>query len=254
MYVACSTNCFARHSLDRALRIIGELEFSKLDVAIHENGSHLKPSEVVKDIPLAAQRIRIGPSLTPTAFDIEIEADTPKDYQEQLRAICRLARMSTVATLTIPAGPNTATIDDEVERLRPLVDMAETEGLVLTVATRTGTLTETPEKAIELCEKVTGLGLTLDPSYYIVGPHQNQCYDAVFPYVKHVHFRDTGRKPDQFQVRVGQGLIEYGRIITQLRRKGFNRVLTVNIHDIPDSPFVMESEVRKLKFLLESLV
>src|SRR6185295_19941361 len=44
--VACSTLCFARFPLDRALRMIGELEFSKVDVAIHEDGPHLKPSEV----------------------------------------------------------------------------------------------------------------------------------------------------------------------------------------------------------------
>ncbi len=56
---------FRRYPLERALRIIGELEFSKLDVAIHEEGPHLQPSEVVADIGLAAQRIRIGPSLTP---------------------------------------------------------------------------------------------------------------------------------------------------------------------------------------------
>ena len=34
MYVACSTQCFARLPLDRALRLIAELEFSKVDVAI----------------------------------------------------------------------------------------------------------------------------------------------------------------------------------------------------------------------------
>ena len=89
MNVACSTFCFGRHPLDRALRIIGELEFSKLDVAIHEDGPHLTPTQVVQDIGLAAQRIRIGPSLTPGAFSVEIAADQPADYQRQLRAICR---------------------------------------------------------------------------------------------------------------------------------------------------------------------
>src|SRR5947207_135349 len=31
VFVACSTQCFARHPLERALRIINELEFSKVD-------------------------------------------------------------------------------------------------------------------------------------------------------------------------------------------------------------------------------
>ena len=77
MYVACSTLCFARRPLDRALRMIGELEFSKVDVAIHADGPHLRPINVADDIALAAQRIRIGPSLSPAAFSVEIDAPIP---------------------------------------------------------------------------------------------------------------------------------------------------------------------------------
>ena len=40
MYVACSTQCFARLPLERALRLMAELEFSKVDVAISEFGTH----------------------------------------------------------------------------------------------------------------------------------------------------------------------------------------------------------------------
>lgn len=254
VYVACSTLCFARYPLERALRIIAELEFSKVDVAIQEKGNHLKPSEVVRDIGLAAQRIRIGPSLSPAAFRVEIEAAGADDYQRQLRAVCRLARMSMVATVTIPAAPNTTPFENEVRRLTGLVRLAEAEGIVLTIGTWIGTLAEKPQVAARLCEAVPGLGLTLDPSHFLVGPHQGDGYDEVYPFVRHVHLRDTGRRADQFQVRVGQGQIEYGKIISHLGRFGYERLLTVDIHDIPDAPFAMDAEVRKLKYLLESLV
>jgi sugar phosphate isomerase/epimerase len=236
------------------LRTIGELEFSKLDVAIHEKGPHLRPSEVAADVGLAAQRIRIGPSLTPAAFSIDIEADDPDEFQRQFRAICRLARMSTVSVITMPAGPSAAGIDAEVKRLAPLVHLAEAEGMILTVPTHVGRITETPDDAIELCEQLPGLGLTLDPSHFIAGPNQGKPYEHVYPYVRHVHLRDTGRGAEQFQVRVGQGEIEYGRIISQLCRHDYDRLLTVAILDIPDAPFVMDAEVRKLKYLLESLI
>jgi sugar phosphate isomerase/epimerase len=254
VYVACSTLCFARSPLERALRTIAELEFSKLDVALHEQGPHLRPSEVAADVGMAAQRLRIGPSLTPAAFSLEIEADTPAEYHRQLRAVCRLARLSTVSVLTVPAASTGSGLDAEVQRLSHLLKITAAEGLVLTVATRIGTLTENPDTAVELCERVPGLGLTLDPSHYLCGPHQGRSFDHVYPYVRHVHLRDTGRSPDQFQVRVGQGEVEYGRIIAQLSRYHYDRLLTVAIHDIPDSAFAMEPEVRKLKYLLESLV
>jgi sugar phosphate isomerase/epimerase len=254
VYVACSTQCFARLPLEGALRLIAELEFSKVDVAIHEKGPHLKPSDVVQDVALAAQRIRIGPSLSPAAFSVELAAAGEDETNAQLKAICKLARMSAVTVLTVAAAAVGTPLDAEVQRLRKLAALTLSEGVTLTVATRTGTLTETPAAARELCERVPGLGLTLDPSHYIHGPHQGGSFDELFPFVRHVHLRDTGRGPGKFQVRIGQGEVEYGRIISQLERCRYDRLLTVAIHDIADAPYPMETEVRKLKFLLESLV
>ncbi len=254
MYVACSTLSFARLPLERALRLMAELEFSKVDVAIHENGSHLKPSEVAEDIAAAGLRIRIGPSLTPAAFSVEFGTTDIEVRLQQLKAICRLARHAAVPLLSIPAASNGAGLDDEVRRLRDLVQLVASEGLILTVPTHTGTLTEFPSVARELCERVPGLGLTLDPSHYVNGPNQGGSYDDLFPYVRHVQLRDTGKATGRFQVRVGQGEIEYGRIISQLQRYRYDRLLTVALHDVAEAPFAMETEVRKLKYLLESLV
>jgi sugar phosphate isomerase/epimerase len=240
--------------LDLALRQIAELEFGKVDVAIHERGPHLRPSEVVKDVVLAAQRLRIGPSLNPAAFSVEIEAPDLAEFERQLKAMCHLARLSTVSVLTIPAAASGTALDAEVKRLTSLARLSTAEGILLTVENRIGTLTENPETAVELCKRVPGLGLTLDPSHYIAGPHQGKSFDAIYPYVRHVHLRDTGRGPDQFQVRVGQGEVEYGRIISHLARFHYDRLLTVEICDIADAPFAQDTEVRKLKYLLESLV
>ena len=112
--------------------------------------------------------------------------------------------------------------------------MVESEGLVLTVPTRIGTMTEIPSAARELCERVPGLGLTLDPSHYINGSHQGGTYDELFPYVRHVHLRDSGKAPGKLQVRVGQGEVEYGRIISQLQRHRYDRLLSVALHDVAE--------------------
>ena len=254
MFVACSTLCFGRSSLEDALRVIAELEFNKFDVAIHEHGRQLRPSEVAADVGHAAARLRHGPGLTPAAFSVEIDAPSPAEHDRQFRAVCRLARISAVPLLTLTPATADAGLDAEVRRLTHLARLADAEGVMLTVATLTGTLTESPDAAVELCQRVSGLGLTLDPSHYIAGPHAAKGYDQVFPYVRHVQLRDTGRGANQFQVRVGQGEVEYGRIVAQLARQHYDRVLTVAIHDAPDVPFAMGPEVRKLKYLLESLV
>jgi sugar phosphate isomerase/epimerase len=254
MFVACSTLCFGRHSLEHALRVIAELGFGKFEVAIHEHGRQLRPSEVVADVNHAAAQLRHGPGLTAIAFSVAIDAPNRDEYLRQFKAICRLARVSAVPLITLTPASSTTPLDAEVQRLSLLLGLADAEGILLSVTTQLGTHTETPESAIDLCQRVPGLGLTLDPSHYIATPHDIECFDAVYPLVRHVHLRDTGRGPNQFQVRVGQGEVEYGRIVSMLVRHHYERALCVDIRDIPDAPFAMEPEVRKLKYLLESLV
>jgi sugar phosphate isomerase/epimerase len=254
MYVACSTQCFARYPLDQAMRMIAEMEFNKIDVAIHEHGKHLKPSEIAADVGLAAQKLRIGPGLVPVAFSLEILAEDPTEWDRQFKAVCRLSRLCAVPIVSMRTSAIDTPLDGVVENLKGLVKVAGADGVILCVATVTGTHTEDPDKAIDLCKRVPGLGLTLDPSHYLVGPNQGRSYDHALPYVRHVHFRDTKRGLNNFQVRIGQGEIEYGRIISQLARQGYNRLLTVDVCDIPDSPFAVQPEVRKLKYLLESLI
>jgi sugar phosphate isomerase/epimerase len=253
MYVACSTLCFSRLSLDDALRTIREMRFAKADLAIHDPGPHLTPAEVTADPGRAAQKLKAA-NLPLAAFHVAIRASDPDEAQHHLRGVCRLARVSTVPLLTVAAAESGADFDAEVGRLKEWVKVAAAEGVILTVETHSDTVTADPAGAVELCRRVPGLGLTLDPSHYLLSPHGAVNYDSLFPFVRHVRLRDTGPKPDQFQVRVGQGELEYGRIISQLDRCRYDRALTVDVRDVVDSPFPVEPEVRKLKYLLESLV
>src|SRR5262249_42154601 len=150
--------------------IIGELQFNKFDVAIHEQGPHLRPSQVAEDVAAAASRLRFGPGLTPAAFSVAIEAPDEKEHTRHFQAVCRLARLTTVPMVPMSAAPAAAATDAEAARLGRLVHLADKEGVLLTVATLSGTLTEDPDQAVALCKAVPGLGLTLDPSHYLAGP------------------------------------------------------------------------------------
>jgi sugar phosphate isomerase/epimerase len=254
VFVACSTLCFSKEPLESALRHIAELEFNKIDLAIVEDSQHLRPSDVAENPEAALHRIRYGPSLTPAALDLDFGPVDEKTLLRRFEAMCRLAKPLTVAVLALPAAPAGSPFDDEVRRLSALNEIARREGLVLTVETHSRTLTADPSAAAALCRAVPGLGLTLDPSHYIQGPGRVLNFDELYPFVQNVHFRDTGRNPGDFQVRVGQGEIEYGRVVSQLDRHGYDRALTVSILDRLDNPFDVEVEVRKLKLLLESLI
>lgn len=253
MYVACSTLCFSRLSLEDALQTIREMHFAKADLAIHAAGPHLSPTELTLDPVRTTQRLRAA-NLPLAAIHLDTGSTGAEEACNHLRHVCRLARVSNTPLVTVPAAVAGADFDGEVARLREWTRIAAAEGVMLTVETHSRAVTADPAGAAELCRRVPGLGLTLDPSHYQVGPHGPVNYDAILPFVRHVRLRDTGSNPDQFQVRVGQGEIEYGRLIGQLERCRYARALTVDIRDIPDSPFPVEPEVRKLKYLLESLV
>lgn len=251
MYVACSSLCFSRLPLTQALFAISELHFHKVDLALHENGSHMKPSEVLADVNRAAQVLRKA-NVAYAAFHVEMDTPSADQYRDTLRAICRLARVLAVPVVNIPAAPLGSDVEQELGRLNGLLRIAQSEGVILTVETHSQTLTADPVGATNLCRRVEGLGLTLDPSHYLMGPQPTQEYDDLFYYVRHVRLRDTA--PNRLQVQVGQGQLEYGRIISQLAREDYERALTVDIRDMPTPDYPMESEVRKLKYLLESMV
>jgi sugar phosphate isomerase/epimerase len=134
--------------------------------------------------------------------------------------------------------------------LRKLVSIATNEGVRVGIKSQVGRLSQDPDTVVVLCDNVKGLGLTLDPSHYICGPHAGRSIDKLMKYVYHVHLRDT--KKDQLQVRIGQGEIEYGRLIQQLQKVSYNRSLSVNITEMPDVDH--QVEMRKMRLLLESLL
>lgn len=253
MYVACSTLCFTKLPLDDALRTIREMRFPKADLAVHAAGPHLTPAEVTADPGGVVKRLKAA-NLPLAAVHLDTGAVDPTTAREHLRAVCRLARVLAVPLLTVPAAPLGADLDAETRRLTDWAATAAVEGVMLTVETHKDTVTADPAGAAELCRRVRGLGLTLDPSHYLTGPHAAGGYDHLIPNVRHLRLRDSGPTPEQFQVRVGQGGVEYGRLINLLARHNYQRALTVDIRDTDESGFAVAPEARKLKYLLESLV
>jgi sugar phosphate isomerase/epimerase len=257
VFVACSTLCFAGETLEKALRLIAEMEFDKFELAIVEDGQHLRPSEIGENLDAAMQRLRRGPSLSPSSIYVDygsLDSVAPATLLKRFESTCRLAKALGVAVLTTLAAPIGSPIDAEIQRLASFAAMASREGLVLSILTHSETIAGDPSVAARLCKTIPTLGLTLDPSHFIQGPFRGADVDPLLPLVQNVHFRDTGKEPGAFQVRVGQGEVEYGKIVTQLQRCGYKRALTVCIVDRPDNLFDREVEVRKLKLLLESLL
>jgi len=255
VFVACSTLCFASDPLEAALRHIAELEFDKVELAVVEDGGHLRPSEVGDDPEAAYARLRRGPALSVSALHLDFG---PVDWSDPVQKKrfdnhCRFAKALNVAVLTMAVAPSGTPLEAEAARLSALSATAMREGLVLAALTQRQAVTGDPAAALKLCQDVPGLALTLDPSHF-VGSAKDAEVERLYPFVQNVHLRDTGKGPDEFQVRIGQGRIDYARIVNLLNRGGYKRALTVAVHDRQDDPDAHEVEVRKLKLLLETLL
>lgn len=249
MFVAATTRCFPDLTLDAALQRLVDLEYTTVEVMIHEDGGHLKPSEVHANLNRSVQTCRQMRRLTPVAFSIDITAPEP-EYYAQFASCCTLAKAVKVVTITVRSAELGTPFNAEIERLQQLVAIATNEGARVAILTEAGCMSQDPDTAVVLCKAVKGLGITLDPSHYILGPHSGKPYDQVMEHVYHVRFRDTSK--DEFQVRVGKGEVEYGRLVTQLNRVRYNRALCVDI--LPKEDIDQAAEMRKIRLLLESLL
>ena len=249
MIVAASTTCFADSPLPKAVAQLESLGFTSVSIVIGDSSVQLTPDQLVSD-PEAARRLcRDTHRLNIVAYQLDVEEGAPQ-YYEKFTAVCRLAKSTKVVNVVAPSSKLGIPFNEEVERLRKLVAIAKLEGTRISIRTEAGRLSEDPDTLTVLCDNVEGLGVALDPSYFIYGPPRSTNYDKILKYVHHVLLRDTSKSA--FQVRVGQGLIDYGRLINQLRRHQYDRALCVDIVPTPDTDHA--GELRKLHLLLESLL
>ncbi len=249
MFIAISTDCFPDIPMPDVVETFIDLEFTTIEIALRENGGPLSPSRIKDDPEGVVRIVRDSHRLDLCSFDVYIEA-TGDEHFSQFSDICGIAKATKVVTLTVPSGELGTPFNEEVERLQELVRIAESQGVRVAMKSQIGRLSEDPDTVKVLCDNVRGLGLTLDPSHYYCGPYRNKNLEKIMPYVFHVHLRDS--KKDQLQVRVGQGEIEYGRLITSLQRVKYDHALSIQIFPMPDVD--QRQELRKLRLLLDSLL
>jgi sugar phosphate isomerase/epimerase len=235
--------------LSVALERLADLEYTAVEIVLHESGGHLKPSEVLADPEHALRVCRQTQRLDLVAYSVDIEA-AGEDYYRQFAACCKLAKATKVVTITIRAAELGTPFNAEVERLRRLAEIGAADSVVVGLLTEVGRMTQDPDTAVVLCDNVKGLAITLDPSHYIWGPHQGASFEQVMKYTCHVRLRDSNQQ--KFQVRVGQGQVEYGRLVTQLTKHNYSRALCVDMEPMPDVDQL--AEMRKMRLLLESLL
>lgn len=254
MLVSCTTLCMGRHSLTSVFEIFLEMDFSRYELAVFEGSLHIRPSEIVEDPAKVAARMKAAHGLTCGALFYREKPSDSKIEKTNIKAMARLARISQVPFVTVMGNSKSFDRDREVERLRGLVSLGTAEGVQISLATHVDTWADTPVNAMELCSDVPGLVLTLDPSHLYEFDLTSKETEKMLSKVVHTHLRDSAKGAHPVQVRVGRGIIEHAKLIHILEKQGYNRLLSIDLHEVPDSGFPVLPEVRKMKYLLESSI
>lgn len=234
-------------SFSAACGQLQHLGFDKTEIWINNESGQLTVPELTRSVDAVVSTFRESSRLSPVAIFLE-----PEVTIEEFATIITFAKQLRVAQITILASPLGTPFNSEIDRLRDRNRLCIEEGIRLSILTKNGLLTEDPYTAVELCQSVKGLGITLDPSYYTCTTKGLIDYDVVYPSVSHAHLRDTSLT--DLQVPAGLGDVDYNRIIASLQKENFDRTLTVDL-----LPKTMEGEdrlleMRKLRLLLESLL
>ncbi len=249
MYIAASTGCFPDVAMPEVVDILNDLEFTAVEIVLDDRGHQVTPKQLVDDFDEGLRLIRDTHRLDICSYNVKIDAEGDT-YYERFEKICDLAKATKVVTLTVPSGEHGTPFNQEVEHFQRLVAVGDLRGVRIGIETHVGCLSEDPDTVKNLCDYVPGLGLTLDPSHYLISTLRNKNYEKLMKYVYHVHLRDS--KKDKLQVRVGQGEMDYSRLITQLQNVGYEQALSIDM--VPDEGVDMRQELRKLRLLLDSLL
>lgn len=249
MFVCASTECFPELGPREQLERLVDLEYTVVELALHESGGWLKPSELHADLERAFNLCRATHRMTVAAFSVDIHAEGDA-YYEQFSSICKLAKAIKVVTLVVPSSEMGTPFNEEIDRLQKLSKIASLEGAVVAMKTQVDRMSQDIDTSVLFCNNVPGLRITLDPSCMIYGAANPRSYDKLLDKVQHVHLRDTSK--NELQVRVGQGEVDYGKLVNLLNSARYNRALSVNLQPIEGVDH--EGEMRKLRLLLDSLL
>ncbi|GHT45941.1 hypothetical protein FACS189454_06270 [Planctomycetales bacterium] len=248
MIVTASTSCVPNLSLSETFDRLADLEYTSTELVIGEQGT-ISFATLVNQFDPLVKLCKMTRHVSPVAIYFDLEPDN-SGYAELFTKVCQFAKAVKVVVVTVHASVPGTPYNEENDRLRELVRIGLMHGVVVGIATEGGRITDDPGTVASLCKTIKGLGATLDPSHYIFKHKSPKDYDAVLPYTCFVRLRDT--TAEQFQICVGQGAVEFGRLVIQLSKINYKGALCADLAPLPGlDPF---SELRKMRLLLESLL
>jgi len=224
-----------------AMAVIALLGLRGADIGLFEGHGHLKPSaELKKPAANGAKMKRRLAAHELLASDIFLqihagfvefainhpEAKRREFAREQfLRALdytnaAGADHVTILPGVTFENESREKSIARSADELAWRVVQAKKHKLQLAVEPHVGSLTDTPEKALDLVKRVPGLGFTLDYAHFTRAGIADARIEPLTKFATHLHARTARR--GRLQAPLKENTIDYPRVVKALAQQKFS--------------------------------
>jgi len=229
--ISCHTENFGKGEPDEVLAFIAKLGYEAVDVAarsfIPQSRILENPDEAAKWMKEIAAKHNLRLSeLFLSSVEVNGETVPPSDklaqeesHLQNFRKICRFAKAAGFASIMGSAGDAgkdyTQAFENAAIAFSLMCDIAESEGVILSVEPSRQSLLNTPAAALEMVKRAPKLRYTLDLLHYHVNGFSQDESMQLLPWTTHMHARQAavgwGKCPYEF------GEIDYDLLVKRLR-------------------------------------
>jgi len=239
--LSCTDFSFPLLSHDQALAAMALLGFRGADIGLFEGHGHLKPSaELKKPVAngtklqrrLAVHGLRAADIfLQIHAGFVEFAINHPEARRRQfardqfLRAM-DYAKAAGADHITVLPGVSFAnesraeSIARSAEELAWRVAQANPIQLQVAVEPHIGSLTDTPERALDLVKRVPHCGFTLDYAHFTRAGISDARIERLTQFATHLHARTARR--GRLQSPLKENTIDFPRVVNRLAKQKFS--------------------------------
>jgi sugar phosphate isomerase/epimerase len=175
----------------------------------------------------------------------------PDRYYRQVRidhtrrALTLARELEAPSVTTEPGGPVASgnswsgALHLFVEELKPVLEHAEKENVLLLIEPEPGLLIETADQFLELMRHLDSpaVGLNFDIGhFYCVGDDPAATVHRLAPYIRHFHLEDIARTRVHHHLVPGEGAIDFAGTLQAIREIGYEGWITIELYPYTEDP------------------
>ncbi len=263
MKLAFSTNAYLKYSFAEAVRRLAAIGYHGIEIMA--DVPHAWPARLLDEQKTRIRQILEECELTISninAFMMNAIADARQPYwhpswiepdrnyrqvriDHTKRALTLARELGAPCITTEPGGPVEpgaswkSALSLFVEMLKPVIEHAEKEGVLLLIEPEPGLLIENAEQSAELMSHFDSpaVGLNFDIGhFYCVGDDPASTVPRLAQYVRHFHLEDIAASRVHHHLIPGEGAIDFPSVLQAIRKTGYDGWVTIELYPYVDDP------------------